>query len=138
VIVAAATSWIVIDKVRCVQLIYHFRLTFLPSAFNPSARDRVYLCFCSGHLHRFLPNASPPDAVQDTKLTFDQIFGNFMVDPSVSARISFSSLIWFCKKKEKCGAGFIPAPQIIVAESSISYLLRARSILRNTASLFIG
>jgi hypothetical protein len=82
-IVAAATGWIVIDKVRCVQLIYHVRLTFLPSAFNPSARDRVYLCFCSGHLHRFLPNASPADDVQGTKLTSHGTFGNFMVGPRV-------------------------------------------------------
>jgi hypothetical protein len=92
VIVAAATGWIVIDKVRCVQLIDHFRLTFLPAAFNPSTRDRVYLCFCSGHLHRFLPDASPVDAVQDTKLTFHQIFGNFIVGLQGSAGISFSRL----------------------------------------------
>jgi hypothetical protein len=93
VIVAAATGWIVIDKVRCVQFIDHFRLTFLPSAFNPSARDRVYLCFCSGHVHRFLANASPADDVQGTKLTFHGIFRNFMVGPRGSARFSFSRLI---------------------------------------------
>jgi hypothetical protein len=39
--------------------------------------------------HRFYP----ADDVQDTKLTFHRIFGNFMVSPSVSAGISFSSLI---------------------------------------------
>jgi hypothetical protein len=59
-------------------------LTFLPSAFNPSARNRVYLCFCSGHLHRFLPNPSPAGDVQGTKLTFHGIFGNFMVGPKVA------------------------------------------------------
>jgi hypothetical protein len=60
VIVVAATGWIVIDKVRCVQLIDHFRFTFLPCAFNPSARERVYVCFCSSR-HRFLPNANRAD-----------------------------------------------------------------------------
>src|SRR6266487_2660901 len=84
VVVAAATSWIVIDKVRCVQLIDHFRLTFLPSAFNPSARDRVYLCLCSRRHHSFLPNASPADDVQVTQLTLHGIFGSFMVGPRVA------------------------------------------------------
>jgi hypothetical protein len=114
VIDAAATGWTVIDKVRCVQLIDHFRLTFLPAAFNPSARDRVYLCFCSGHLHRFLPNASPADDVQGNKLAFDGILGNFIVIPRVAQEFVPSLDLIFAKKK--CGAGFIPAPQIIVAE----------------------
>jgi hypothetical protein len=126
VLVAAATGWIVIDKVRCVQLIDHFRLTFLPAAFNPSARNRVYLCFCSGHVHRFLPNASPADEVQGTKLTFDGIFGNFMVGPRVAQEFRLSLDLIFAKKRN-AGRGLFPAPQIIVAESSISYPLRART-----------
>jgi len=57
---------------------------------------------------------------KDTKLTFGQIFGNFMVGPRVAQEFrSLSVDLIFAKKK--CGAGFIPAPQTIVTKSSIYY-----------------
>jgi hypothetical protein len=54
--------------------------------------------------HRFYP----ADDVQDTKLTFHRIFGNFHGASRRSAGISFSRSIWFFAKKMSGGVSLPP------------------------------